>query len=99
MPAEKSNYKKFFEKKVKQSDVLCFCRYECIENDLLGPLQFSVHNIAPYQSKGIEKAVELTIGRSSKTNVNQHPESDNQTNGRGVLTFLCLITWYFETLC
>ncbi|XP_071935489.1 probable E3 ubiquitin-protein ligase ARI2 isoform X1 [Coffea arabica] len=65
------------------TDTLCKKMYECIENDLLGPLQFSVHNIAPYQSKGIEKAVELTIGRSSKTNVNQHPESDNQTNGRG----------------
>ncbi|KAL1563982.1 putative E3 ubiquitin-protein ligase ari2 [Salvia divinorum] len=37
------------------ADSLCRRMYECIENDLLGSLQI----IAPYQSKGIEKAGEL----------------------------------------
>ncbi|KAK1276962.1 putative E3 ubiquitin-protein ligase ARI2 [Acorus gramineus] len=42
-------------------DRLCFKMYECIENDLLAPLQHAIHNIAPYKSKGIEKASELPI--------------------------------------
>ena len=46
--------------------LLTFCRYECIENDLLGSLLFGIHNIAPYHSKGIEKATELTICHNSK---------------------------------
>ncbi|KAK1395057.1 RBR-type E3 ubiquitin transferase [Heracleum sosnowskyi] len=36
--------------------------YQCIENDLLGSLQFGVHSIAPYNSNGIEKAAELVAG-------------------------------------
>jgi len=36
------------------------CRYQCIENDLLYPLQ-RAHNIAPYKSKGLERASELEI--------------------------------------
>lgn len=44
------------------------CRYECIENDLLGSLQLGTHNIAPYKSKGIERASELLVGWSTKTN-------------------------------
>ncbi|XP_042508697.1 probable E3 ubiquitin-protein ligase ARI2 isoform X1 [Macadamia integrifolia] len=48
-------------------DKLCKkIRYECIENDLLGSLQSTIHNIAPYQSKGVEKASELSPYRSSK---------------------------------
>ncbi|XP_073022322.1 probable E3 ubiquitin-protein ligase ARI2 isoform X2 [Primulina eburnea] len=47
------------------TDNLCKKMYECIENDLLGSLQFSIHTIAPYQSKGIEKAEELSVGWSS----------------------------------
>ncbi|KVI01962.1 Zinc finger, C6HC-type, partial [Cynara cardunculus var. scolymus] len=31
-----------------------------MQTDLLGSLQFGIHNIAPYYSKGIEKATELT---------------------------------------
>ncbi|KAJ8763452.1 hypothetical protein K2173_002335 [Erythroxylum novogranatense] len=50
------------------TDSLCKKMYECIENDLLGSLQPGMHNIAPYKSKGIEKASELTTGWSSKTN-------------------------------
>ncbi|KAJ4962158.1 hypothetical protein NE237_022097 [Protea cynaroides] len=41
-------------------DKLCKKMYECIENDLLGSHQSTIHNIAPYQSKGIEKASELS---------------------------------------
>lgn len=33
-----------------------FCRYECIQNELLDSLQHTIQFIAPYQSKGIEKA-------------------------------------------
>ncbi|KAL3614144.1 carbonyl reductase (NADPH-dependent) ari1 [Castilleja foliolosa] len=49
-------------------DNLCKKMYECIENDLLGSLQCTIHNIASYQSKGIEKAVELTFGWSKQSN-------------------------------
>lgn len=42
------------------TDSLCQKMYDCIENDLLGPLQLGIHNIAPYRSKGIEKASELS---------------------------------------
>ncbi|XP_059314141.1 probable E3 ubiquitin-protein ligase ARI2 isoform X2 [Lycium ferocissimum] len=61
------------------TDTLCKKMYECIENDLLGALQFSSHNIAPYQSKGIERATELNGGRSTKGNNNQ--KAQDQTNG------------------
>ncbi|XP_057788280.1 probable E3 ubiquitin-protein ligase ARI2 isoform X2 [Salvia miltiorrhiza] len=50
------------------ADSLCRRMYECIENDLLGSLQYTVQIIAPYQSKGIEKAGELAVGRSSQGN-------------------------------
>lgn len=42
------------------TDTLCQKVYDCIENDLLGSPQFGNHNIAPYKSKGIERASELT---------------------------------------
>ncbi|XP_048430269.1 probable E3 ubiquitin-protein ligase ARI2 isoform X2 [Pyrus x bretschneideri] len=41
------------------TDTLCQKMYDCIETDLLGSLQLGIHNIAPYKSKGIEKASEL----------------------------------------
>ncbi|XP_043713693.1 probable E3 ubiquitin-protein ligase ARI1 isoform X1 [Telopea speciosissima] len=47
-------------------DKLCKKMYECIENDLLGSLQSTIHNIASYQSKGVEKASELSPCLSSK---------------------------------
>ncbi|XP_039013085.1 probable E3 ubiquitin-protein ligase ARI2 isoform X2 [Hibiscus syriacus] len=47
-------------------DNLCKKMYECIENDLLGSLQRNTHNIAPYKSKGIEKASELAVCSNSK---------------------------------
>lgn len=37
-----------------------FCRYECIESDLLDSLNLGSHRIAPYKSKGIERASELS---------------------------------------
>ena len=47
--------------------MLILCRYECIENDLLGPLPQAIHIIAPYKSKGVEKASELALGWDSHT--------------------------------
>lgn len=41
-------------------DNLCSKMYECIENELLGSLQLTIHNIAPYKSKGVEKASEIS---------------------------------------
>ncbi|XP_009375306.2 probable E3 ubiquitin-protein ligase ARI2 isoform X3 [Pyrus x bretschneideri] len=43
------------------TDTLCQKMYDCIETDLLGSLQLGIHNIAPYKSKGIEKASDLPI--------------------------------------
>ncbi|KAL5562582.1 hypothetical protein UlMin_032329 [Ulmus minor] len=50
------------------TDNLCQKMYECIENDLLGPLQLGIHNIAPYHSKGIERASELPASWGNKDN-------------------------------
>lgn len=41
------------------TDNLCKKMYECIENDLLAPLQNSSHVIAPYRPNSVEKASEL----------------------------------------
>ncbi|XP_059279220.1 probable E3 ubiquitin-protein ligase ARI2 [Lycium ferocissimum] len=41
------------------TDDLCKNLYECIDNDLLVPLQQTTHTIARYRSKGVEKASEL----------------------------------------
>ncbi|XVF68180.1 hypothetical protein PTKIN_Ptkin10aG0183600 [Pterospermum kingtungense] len=49
------------------TDTLCQKMYECIENDLLGSLQRNTHSIAPYKSKGIEKASELAVSRNIKS--------------------------------
>lgn len=35
------------------------CRYDVIENDLLGSLQLTTHHIAPYKSCGAERASEI----------------------------------------
>ncbi|XP_052197020.1 probable E3 ubiquitin-protein ligase ARI2 isoform X2 [Diospyros lotus] len=62
-------------------DNLCKKMYECIENDLLGSLQSGTHNIAPYQSKGIEKAAELSACWTSKArNTEKSPTSDHLMN-------------------
>ncbi|GAA0141207.1 ubiquitin-protein ligase [Lithospermum erythrorhizon] len=63
------------------TDTLCKKMYECIENDLLGCLQFSSHNIAPYQSKGIEKAEELFFGAHAKgSDLSLVRKADSQPN-------------------
>lgn len=51
---------------VANSDICC--RYECIENDLLGSLHLGIHSIAPYKSKGIERASELSVCWNNKLN-------------------------------
>ncbi|KAL2512207.1 putative E3 ubiquitin-protein ligase ARI1 [Abeliophyllum distichum] len=64
------------------TDDLCKKMYDCIENDLLGSLQFSIHNIAPYLSKGVERAAELTIGWSTQAGCNNRcQKADDQANG------------------
>ncbi|KAL2477196.1 putative E3 ubiquitin-protein ligase [Forsythia ovata] len=64
------------------TDDLCKKMNECIENDLLGSLQFTIQNIAPYQSKGIERATELAIGWSTQTgSINKCQKADGQANG------------------
>lgn len=47
-----------------------YCRYDCIENELIGSLsslQQATHVIAPYKSKGVERASELLDDFSVKT--------------------------------
>nr|GLL47360.1 probable E3 ubiquitin-protein ligase ARI2 [Ipomoea trifida] len=67
------------------TDTLCKKMYDCIENELLASLLFCNHNIAPYQSKGIERATELTYGRSTNaTNKNECPTVVDQTNGSSI---------------
>ncbi|CAI9781918.1 unnamed protein product [Fraxinus pennsylvanica] len=64
------------------TDSLCKKMYDCIENDLFGSLQFSIHNIAPYLSKGVERAVELTSGWSTQAGCNNiFQKADDQANG------------------
>eukprot|EP01018_Ginkgo_biloba_P032064 Gb_09093 [translate_table: standard] len=48
------------------TNTLCKKMYDCIENDLLGSLQLATHHIAPYNSKGVERASELTEFRESQ---------------------------------
>ncbi|CAN6544207.1 hypothetical protein ACFX13_035485 [Malus domestica] len=50
------------------TDTLCQKMYDCIETDLLGSLQLGIHNIAPYKSKGIEKASELPVSWVNNAN-------------------------------
>lgn len=64
------------------TDTLCKKMYECIETDLLGSLQFGIHNIAPYHSKGIEKATELSITYPSKScNTDKRQKLQDPING------------------
>ncbi|XP_077215080.1 putative E3 ubiquitin-protein ligase ARI2 isoform X3 [Tasmannia lanceolata] len=70
-------------------DKLCKKMYECIENDLLGTLQRTTHNIAPYKSKGVERASELSVfwasdqsSRSMKAcNTDSSLQHHSSTNG------------------
>ncbi|XP_057969505.1 probable E3 ubiquitin-protein ligase ARI2 [Malania oleifera] len=64
-------------------DSLCKKMYECIENDLLGSLQLGTHNIAPYKSKGVERASELfACGRTKASATDKCVLSDSGTNGK-----------------
>ncbi|GAU15722.1 hypothetical protein TSUD_89460 [Trifolium subterraneum] len=48
-------------------DGLCKKMYECIENDLLVSINLgSIHSIAPYKSKGIERASDFPVCFSNK---------------------------------
>ncbi|BBG94949.1 RING/U-box superfamily protein, partial [Prunus dulcis] len=60
------------------TDKLCEKLYDCIENDLLGSLQWTRHSIAPYNSNGVEKASELMVSRDTTTS---NYEIDLATNG------------------
>nr|XP_043627519.1 probable E3 ubiquitin-protein ligase ARI2 [Erigeron canadensis] len=64
------------------TDNLCKKMYECIEMDLLGSLQFGIHNIAPYYSKGIQKATELPSSWAAKScNAGKRQRLEDPTNG------------------
>ncbi|CAL0334149.1 unnamed protein product [Lupinus luteus] len=56
-------------------DKLCQKMYDCIENDLLGSLH-QTHNIAPYKSKGIERASELSVWSNKANNTGRIAEVD-----------------------
>ncbi|KAG0488997.1 hypothetical protein HPP92_007808 [Vanilla planifolia] len=71
-------------------DRLCKQMYQCIENDLLYPLQRASHHIAPYKSKGPERASELTGCRVStqsrnnmSNNVDLSAHHDSAVNASG----------------
>lgn len=49
-------------------DSFCQKMYEYIESDLLGPLQSGIHSIAPYRSKGIERALDPSSCWNPKAN-------------------------------
>ncbi|KAK9113196.1 hypothetical protein Scep_020715 [Stephania cephalantha] len=51
----------------------CEQMYECIENDLLGSLERATHCIAPYNSKGVEKA---SLWSTKVDNSGSHPPHD-----------------------
>ncbi|KAK6946189.1 IBR domain [Dillenia turbinata] len=64
------------------TDKLCENMYECIENDLLGSLQHGIHNIAPYKSKGIEKASELSVPWGMNTSgADKHVQAEHCSKG------------------
>ncbi|RWR76941.1 putative E3 ubiquitin-protein ligase ARI2 isoform X2 [Cinnamomum micranthum f. kanehirae] len=71
------------------TDKLCKKMYECIENDLLGSLERAIHNIAPYKSRGLDRASELSVSwdsdqscRSMKTcDAENHLQWGSSANG------------------
>jgi hypothetical protein len=65
--------------------IILLCRYQCIENDLLYPLR-TPHNIAPYKSKGLDRASELHISWDSAEQSSQsmkHSQEDECRNQSG----------------
>ncbi|POO03193.1 E3 ubiquitin ligase RBR family [Trema orientale] len=67
------------------TDKLCGKLYECIENELLGTLQWSTRNIAPYKSKGVDKASELIVCTDMKL---YHTEKDSSKDGMCIITHM-----------
>ncbi|KAI3946089.1 hypothetical protein MKX01_024845 [Papaver californicum] len=48
-------------------DTQCKQMHQLIENDFLGSLEMEIYNIAPYNSKGVERAAELSLWDSVTT--------------------------------
>ncbi|KAI3914415.1 hypothetical protein MKW92_053206 [Papaver armeniacum] len=48
-------------------DAQCKKMHQLIESDFLGSLKMEIHNISPYNSKGVERAVELSLWDSVTT--------------------------------
>ncbi|GAB4837941.1 carbonyl reductase (NADPH-dependent) ari1 [Ancistrocladus abbreviatus] len=64
------------------TDKLCMKMYECIENELLGSLQFNIQNIAPYKSKGLERASDFSVRWSIQVDNDKCAPSDDRINGQ-----------------
>ncbi|CAN6301707.1 unnamed protein product [Urochloa humidicola] len=69
-------------------DRLCKQMYQCIENDLLYPLR-TPHNIAPYKSKGLDRASELNVSWDSAEQSSQSTKhSQNEHRSQHASTIL-----------
>ncbi|PKA66490.1 putative E3 ubiquitin-protein ligase ARI1 [Apostasia shenzhenica] len=64
-------------------DRLCKQMYLCIENELLYPLQRATHNIAPYKSKGPERASEHSSRFTKATNEDIDVQHGSAVNASG----------------
>lgn len=62
-------------------DNLCKKMYECIDTDLLGSLKHTTHVIAPYSSKGVEKASELSTWRIQGHGAERYSSSSGGVKG------------------
>lgn len=69
---------------------MCTCRYDYVENDLLDSLFPTGDRIAPYISKGIERALELPAG-ISKQSVDLESSTDDKT---GIYLKFGLSLWF-----
>ncbi|GKV24348.1 hypothetical protein SLEP1_g33972 [Rubroshorea leprosula] len=79
---------------------LCKEMYEYIENEVLGSIQVGNHGIAPYKSKGIEKASELSVcwnGKVSST-ADKFLPSDCGTSGKSEQDFFSFFFLDFYNL-
>ncbi|KAL5731599.1 RBR-type E3 ubiquitin transferase [Ranunculus cassubicifolius] len=71
------------------TDTRCKGMYECIDNDLLGSLQTATHYIAPYKSKGIDKAVEVPKAYHSGETEELTKEMKLQHSALSTLPLVC----------
>lgn len=72
------------------------CRYQCIENDLLYPLR-TPHNIAPYKSKGLDRASELHISWDSAEQSSQpikHSQDEHRSQPGMIIMNLAFHIWH-----